>query len=257
MDRADRSPTVSSVAKALLILDFVGTGPDERSLSEIAAATGIPGPTTHRLVRTLVHSGYLRQQPNRRYTVAPRLIALGRAASGVFGTWSAPILSGLVEALGETVNLAVLDGDQITYVAQSPSPHAMRMYTEVGRGVDAHCRAVGKAVLAQLPDSSVRALLRRTGLAAVTPNTITNLESMLVALAEVRERGYAVDQGELEVGVNCVAVPVLAPAVTPLIAMSISGPEARVTEALMLRAVPLLVQASRLLAAEFEVQASA
>ena len=257
MDGRERGQTVSSVSKALEILDIVGLSSGETGLSDIAEAAGLPRPTAHRLVRTLVTSGYLRQQPNRRYTLAPRLIPLGHAASAVFGTWSTRILSGLVDDLGETANLAVLDGDQITYVGQSPSPHAMRMYTEVGRRVCAHSRGVGKALLAQLSDADVRALLDRTGMPAVTPTTITAPESMLTELAEIRRRGYATDRGEQEVGVNCVAVPVRVPANTTLMAISVSGPVTRMTAELMDRAVALLLEASAVLSSEFSDQASA
>lgn len=257
MEGADRGPSVSSVSKALEILDIVGLGSGETGLSDIAEAAGLPRPTAHRLVRTLVNSGYLRQQPNRRYTLAPRLIPLGHAASAVFGTWSVRVLADLVDDLGETANLAVLDGDQITYVGQSPSPHAMRMYTEVGRRVSAHCRGVGKALLAQLPDATVRTLLRRTGMPAVTPTTITDPETMLAELAEIRRRGYAVDRGEQELGVNCVAVPVPVPANTTLMAVSVSGPETRMTPELMNRAVERLVEASEVLSSEFNDRASA
>lgn len=244
MSGQDRGASVQSVAKALEILDIVGGHPRDIGLSEIAEAAGLPGPTTHRLVRTLVNSGYLRQQPNRRYTLAPRLIPLGHAASTVFGTWSTPVLTGLVDKLGETASLAVLDGDQITYVGQSPSPHAMRMYTELGRRVHPHCRALGKALLAQLPDASVRSLLTRSGMPAMTPATITTPEAMLVALAEIRETGFAVDRSEQEVGVHCVAVTVPAPVGSPLMAVSVSGPGARLTNELMRRAVPLLIEVS-------------
>lgn len=241
---------VTSVVKALRILDVVGAGPGEITLTEIADAAGLPRPTTHRLVRTLVDCGYLRQQPNRRYTLAPRLIPLGHAASAVFGRWSRSVLDGVVHELGETTNLAVLDGDQITYVGQAPSPHAMRMYTEVGRRVHAHCRAVGKALLAQLPDVAVGPLLARAGMPAMTAATITTPEAMLSALAEIRRTGFALDRGEQEVGVRCVAVAVSVPEGTPPMALSVSGPETRMSVELISRAVPLLVRAANALSAE-------
>ncbi len=257
MEGSDRGHSVSSVSKALEILDIVGLGTGETGLSDIAEAAGLPRPTAHRLVRTLVNSGYLRQQPNRRYTLAPRLIPLGHAASAVFGTWSTQVLTDLVDDLGETANLVVLDGDQITYVGQAPSPHAMRMYTELGRRVCAHSRGVGKALLAQLPDQTVRALLERAGMAAVTPLTITDPATMLQELAQVRADGYATDRGEQEVGVNCVAVPVRVPANTTLMALSIAGPETRMTRELMDRAVPLLLEAADVLSSQFTDRASA
>lgn len=133
----------------------------------------------------------------------------------------------------------------------------MRMCTEVGRRVLAHCRGVAKALLAQLTDTAVRALLRRTGMPAVTPTTIADPETMLAELAEIRRRGYAVDRGEQEVGVNCVAVPVPAPTPTTKMAVSVSGPETRMTPELMNRAAERLVEASEVLSSEFSDRASA
>src|SRR5262249_58547939 len=83
----------------------------EVGLSELSASSGLPLPTIHRLMRTLVACGYVRQQPNRRYALGPRLIRLGESASRLLGTWARPHLAHLVEETGETANLALLDGD--------------------------------------------------------------------------------------------------------------------------------------------------
>ncbi len=246
---------VQSVAKALEILEIIGAEAGETALSDIASASGLPMPTIHRLVRTLLDCGYLRQSPNRRYTLGPRLIPLGQAADAVFGTWSRPILAGLVDKLGETANLAVLDGNMVTYVGQVPSPHSMRMFTEVGRRVLPHCTGVGKALLAQLDDAEVRTILSRTGMPVVTPATIDDPEAMIAALHQVRRQGYAVDDGEQEVGVHCIAVPV--PSDGTLMAVSVSGPAPRMSRDLLQRAVPLLIAASVALSSELEQRTSA
>jgi IclR family acetate operon transcriptional repressor len=103
----------------------------------------------------------------------------------------------------------------------------MRMFTEVGRRVPAHCTGVGKALLATLPTSEVRALIARTGLPAATPHTITDPALLLRELDRIRARGYAVDDAEQELGVRCVAVAV--PGAPSATALSVSGPAARVT----------------------------
>jgi IclR family acetate operon transcriptional repressor len=144
--------------------------------------------------------------------------------------------------------MALLDGDQVVYVAQAPSHHSMRTFTEVGRRVLPHCTGVGKALLAQLDPAEARAIVLRTGMPAQTPRTITDPDRLLRELARVRRRGYATDTGEQEVGVLCIAVPVLdAPART---AISISGPEARLTQPMVDRAVPILQDVARRLSAE-------
>ena len=102
-------------------------------------------------MRTLVNRGYVRQEASRRYTLGSRLIRLGETSSRMLGTWLRPFLAQLVRETGETANLAMLDGNEVVYIAQVPSPHSMRMFTEPGRRVLPHCTAVGKALLAQLP----------------------------------------------------------------------------------------------------------
>ncbi len=104
-------------------------------LSQLAQESGLPLPTIHRLVRTVVDLGYVRQEPNRQYALGPRLIRLGENASKMLGTWARPYLQDRVDNLGETANLAMLDGDDIVYIGQVPSRHSMRMFTEVGRRV--------------------------------------------------------------------------------------------------------------------------
>lgn len=229
---------VQSVTRALDILEAIDAAGGELALIEIAAASGLPTPTIHRLVRTLVDRGYLRQLPDRRYALGSRLIPLGSSALIAFGSRSAPELRRVVSALGETANLATLDGDQVVYVGQVASPHAMRMFTDLGRHVHPHCRAAGKALLSQLPDEDVRDILRRTGMPAMTARTITDPDILVSQLAEVRRSGIAVDEGELEDGVVCLAAPV--PSRTATLSVSISGPAVRMNQELRSRAIPML-----------------
>lgn len=221
------APSVQSLTRAFDLLELLADAGGEAGLSELAAASGLPLPTIHRLMRTLVARGYVRQEPSRRYALGPRLIRLGESASRLLGAWSRPYLAELVELTGETANLALREGDEVVYVAQVPSRHPMRMFTEVGRRVHMHCTAVGKAILAQLPPAEVDQLLARTGLPACTPNTLTDAALLVRELDRVRASGSAADFGEQEIGVSCIAVPLRgAPAVA---ALSVSGPEARLT----------------------------
>ncbi|MFF2653273.1 IclR family transcriptional regulator [Streptomyces sp. NPDC058045] len=229
---------VQSLERAFDLLERMADAGGEVGLSELSAASGLPLPTIHRLMRTLVACGYVRQQPNRRYSLGPRLIRLGESASRLLGTWARPYLARLVEETGETANMAMLDGDEIVYVAQVPSKHAMRMFTEVGRRVLPHATGVGKALLAHTPAEEVRALLARTGMPATTEKTITTPDGFLDALEEVRHLGYAMDDNEQEIGVRCIAVTV-PDSPTPA-AVSISGPAGRVTETATEKIVPVL-----------------
>ena len=231
---------VQSLERAFDLLERMADAGGEVGLSELSVSSGLPLPTIHRLMRTLVACGYVRQQANRRYALGPRLIRLGESASRLLGTWARPYLARLVEETGETANMALLDGDEIVYVAQVPSKHSMRMFTEVGRRVLPHSTGVGKALLAHLPANEVRALLSRTGMPAATDKTITSPDAFLTALEEVRRSGYAVDDNEQEIGVRCLAVSV--PNSPTAAAISISGPAGRVTEAMTEKTVPVLQQ---------------
>lgn len=237
---------VQSVHRALDLLEVVAARGGTLTIGEIAALTGIPLPTAHRLLRTLVDRGYMRQAPDRRYALGFRLVPLGASASSMVGAGTERVLGRVVDALGETANLAMLDGDRVAYVAQVPGRHAMRMFTEVGRRVHPHCTAVGKAVLSAAPEVDVRSLLARTGLPRHTPNTITDIDVFLAQLEEVRARGYALDEGEQEVGVRCLAVRLPGSAVQ--MGLSISGPAPRMTDDLLAEAVPILQSAAQDLA---------
>jgi IclR family acetate operon transcriptional repressor len=160
---------VQSLERAFGLLERMADAGGEVGLSELSASSGLPLPTIHRLMRTLVACGYVRQQPNRRYALGPRLIRLGESASRLLGAWARPHLARLVEETGETANMALL---------------------------------------AAFPDEEVRALLARTGMPAATEKTITTPEGFLAALEDVRRLGYAVDDNEQEIGVRCLAVPV-------------------------------------------------
>ncbi len=245
---------VQSVERAFELLEIMASAGGTIALGELAARAELPQPTIHRIARTLLTMGYVRQLPNRHYSLGPKLIRLGESAAQLIGAWSRPHLAELVERTGETANMAVLDNDMAVYVAQVPSPHAMRMFTEVGRRVYPHCTGVGKALLMQLPNDAVLALLKRTGMPASTENTHTTPEVLIRDIELSRSRGYALDEGEQELGVRCFAVPV--PDAPTMTAISISGPASRVTLKSATTVAPLLKRVARDLASEFDKEAT-
>jgi IclR family acetate operon transcriptional repressor len=245
-----RTGGVQSVERAFEALEIIASAGGTITLSDLAERAELPLPTIHRLARTLLVMGYVRQLPDRRYALGPKLIRLGESAAQQLGAWSRPHLTQLVERTGETANIAVLDSDMAVYVAQVPSPHTMRMFTEVGRRVYPHCTGVGKALLMQLANDAVRSLVDRTGMPASTENSHTTPDALIRDLELSRARGYTVDEGEQEVGVRCFAVPVAdAPTLT---ALSVSGPAARITLKSATQIAPLLKQVARDLASEFD-----
>src|SRR6476660_9665270 len=176
--RTTRNPGgVQSIERVFELLETMADAGGVIGLSQLAAESGLPLPTIHRLVRTLVDLGYVRQEPSRQYALGPRILLLAESASSMLSSVARPHLAQLVDDLGETANLASLDGDEIVYIAQVPSRHSMRMFTEVGRHVLPHCTAVGKAIMAHMPPAQVRDLLRRTGMPKHTEHTITDPET--------------------------------------------------------------------------------
>jgi IclR family acetate operon transcriptional repressor len=239
---------VQSLERALDLLEVLADSPGEVSLSGLASASGLAPSTIHRLVGTLVARGYVRRLPSRRYVLAPRLLHLGERATHTLATLARPHLAGLVDDVGETANLALLDGDRVVYAAQVPSRHSVRMFTEVGRRVHVHCTGVGKVLLAGLAEGEVRALLARAGMPARTDRTVTDPEVLLAQLAVIARQGYALDDGEQEAGVRCLAVPVHGAAVPA--ALSVSGPEGRLPLEDVPRLVPVLLAAAAALGAD-------
>lgn len=230
--------SVQSLIRAFDLLEILAAAGGEASLTELAQASHLPAATTHRIMRTLAEGGYVHQGRSRRYSLGPSLIHLGERAGRMLGSRANPHLEALAKQTGETANLAILEGDAVVYIAQAASNHTMRMFTEVGRRFSPHSTGVGKALLSQLHDAEVRALLVRTGTPARTPNTITEPEGVLDAIRITRDRGYAIDDAEQELGVRCVAVPVIgAPTIT---AVSVSGPASRLTLELSHQIAPAL-----------------
>ncbi|MFC0038459.1 IclR family transcriptional regulator [Actinomadura rayongensis] len=239
---------VRSLERAFELLEHLADAGGELALSELTEVSGLPMPTIYRLMRTLVNLGYVRQEPSKRYALGPRLIRLGDGAGRLLGSWARPALARLVDEVGETANMAVLEGDAVVYVAQVPSRHSMRMFTEVGRRVKPHCTGVGKALLAQLDEPRVREILAHTGMPANTPHTLTDPDALIAELAKTRERGYALDDEEQEIGVRCVAVPL--PGAPAPAALSVSGPSARMTGEALGAVVPAMRAIAERFAAE-------
>lgn len=231
---------VRSLQRAFELLEHLADAGGAMALSELTEASGLPMPTIYRMLRTLADQGYVRQEPSKRYALGPRLIRLGDSAGRLLGASARPALAELVDRVGETANMAVLDGDEVVYVAQVPSRHSMRMFTEVGRRVRPHCTGVGKALLAQLPPESVAAMVARTGMPANTPHTITEPAALLAELARIKAAGHALDDEEQELGVRCVAVPL--PGAPVPAAISVSGPSGRLTTDAVAEVIPVMLR---------------
>jgi DNA-binding IclR family transcriptional regulator len=225
---------VRAVERTLDILETLAGAGGDVSVSRLQGEVGLPLGTLHRQLGTLVRRGYATQDPvTRLYGVGPKLleVAARAADSGRFDLRriARPRLRALTEATGETSNLALISDGESVYVEQAPSPRLVRALGEVGRRAPLYCTGRGKAILSAYPEERLEAYLAMERLEPKTEHTITSPDALRAEIALVRERGYAVDDGEREADVRCVAAPVFDGTGACVGAISVSGPATRLS----------------------------
>jgi IclR family acetate operon transcriptional repressor len=214
-------------------------------LPEVAQAVGLPKSSIFRYLSTLEARGYVQRDPGNGHFRAGRAFHLAPAGELVaLAARARPLLDGLRDRFGETINLGVLDGRRVAYLEIVESPRAIRFAARKGDRDPVHSTALGKAITSRLPEHQVRRILAEEGMPQRTSRTITDPRSFLEELAEVRRRGYALDNGENEEDGRCVAVPV--PDRWLPAAVSLSAPAARFS----LSGVGTVVEALRAVARE-------
>lgn len=193
--------------KVLTVLQSLA---EHERIADIAASTGLPKSTVHRILQSLIEHQFALNAGDGRYIGGPRILTLAGGLMARFdpAQHADGTLRRLQEDTGCTVHLGLLAGDDAVYAAKIEGNKPYRMPSRVGMSIRLHTTAIGKAILATLPDETVTAMVRRTGLEARTPNTITDVPALLRRLDEIRTAGYAVDDEENEPGVQCVAAAV-------------------------------------------------
>lgn len=198
------------------------------TLAEISRRAGLPTATAQRLVDTLLTEGLLSRR-DKKYALGPFAFELGKRAelSMSLPSLAKPFLERLREETGENANLAVLDGTEVVYLACAESPRMMRTFTVPGARVAAHATGVGKVLLASLDGTRIDALYQGKPLTRYTAKTIVDLDELKGHLETARKEGFALDEGEREEDVVCVAAPVLDHSGKVVAAISVSGPSYR------------------------------
>lgn len=222
---------VQSVERALDLMECLGRASGWLGISELSSATGQPVGTIHRLLKTLVAREYVvRDSRTRRYAIGPAFrMMVGVGMQGPdWAKIGTPILRELAYLSGETANLAVIDRDRAVYVAQAQPARMVRMFTEIGNRVHLHSTGCGKVLLAHQPDSVIASIIAETGLPAYTETTFTDPGLFKQELETIRQQGYAIDNGEQEDGVRCIAMPVYDKQGKTVAAVSVSGPSSRI-----------------------------
>ncbi|MEV1022179.1 IclR family transcriptional regulator [Streptomyces sp. NPDC050264] len=216
-----------TVRRAIDILEFVARRP--RTQTEVGEHLGVHRSTALRILESLTDGGLARRLPDGRYAVGHRLAGLAHLALEQFGLKdvAGEHLRGLGDRCGHTVHLAALEGDRIVYVDKVDPVDGVRLYSQIGRPVTLHTAGVAKAILAHLPRERAAALLADCDFAPHTGTTLTGAAAYRRALDETLARGFAVDDGEYEDYVNCVAVPVRDSAGEVVAAVSVTALKAR------------------------------
>lgn len=229
-DAAEDFKPVKSAARVLDVLEALAeTGP--MNLRDLAAHLEVPKSSMHALLRTMQWRGWLETDATGTlYGLGVRSLLAGSAYvdSDVVVRQTAPLLDDLAQQTGETVHLGRLESTDVVYLAKRESSHPLRLFSSVGRRLPAYATALGKALMAEMPEGAARSCLPRE-LTAFTPNTITDPEQVLADLEAVRRRGYAIDDEENASGLRCFAVALRQRSGTRD-AISISVPVARLQD---------------------------
>lgn len=212
-----------------VLSQFTADSP-ERGVTEVALAMGISKSKAHALLSSLSAVGLLRRTQHGRYRVGWRVLSLNRvlAETTDFHRYARPVMEALGERCGEVVHLGVIDDGQVMYVDRIKGRHAVQIdVSKLGNRLWAHCSAVGKILLANLPHGSLDAVIEQHGLPALTSRTITDRDTLCAQLIDVRQRGLAFEHGEAVDDVSCVAAPIVAPGPIVVAAISMAAPTFR------------------------------
>jgi len=228
--RGQNREQVTSVERALSILELLASRNHGLSTSEISRAARVPKSSTSYLLRTLVGRGYVRRDPETgHHTLGIRVLSLGgQAMQGMaLRELAIPHLRQLVETTRLGSHLAILDHGDAVYIERIESPGFIKMDIWNGRRVAPQATAVGKALICHLSREEVQEIAGMHPLRPVSPRTIVTLPHLFEELAAICRRGYAVDDEEHAVGVRCVAAPVFSASGDVVAAIGVTGPESR------------------------------
>ena len=235
---------MTSLARGLSVIRaFTGANP-QLTIAEVARMSGLPRAAARRCLHTLERLGYVGSD-GRRFSLRPKILALGYAfmSSTPIATTLQPVLERVSERLHESSSAAALDEDEIVYIARAATRRIMSVTLNVGSRLPAYCTSMGRVLLAQLPRDDLDEFLGRARLKPITEKTVTSRDTLRRILEQVQERGYALVDQELEIGLRSIAVPVRAASGTVIAAMNASAQAARISRREMEnRFLPVLQQ---------------
>lgn len=205
---SDPSDFVASLAKGLSVLRIFGRDRDALTLSDVAREADLSRAAARRFLLTLQALGYVASD-GKYFTLTSKVLELGFSylSSKNWISVASPLMEDLRNQLGESVSATVLEGSEVVYVARFRADRVLTMSVEIGTRRPAYCTAMGRVLLAHLPDTLVRQRLRESDLRAHTPQTLTDVNAIMAKIDEVRAKGYALIDRELERGLVAISVP--------------------------------------------------
>ena len=227
MEKTNPNYPIKVLDKTFSILDILLHYDSSMHITEISEKLGLYPSTTHRILDTLKHWGYVEQDPkSQKYRLGLKLLELGMAKLHQMDLVkeATPYLKELVNQCNETVHLGVLEEGEVLYLAKEESSQTIRMISYVGKRAPLHCTALGKALLAYLSKEERKKILGEEVLPRLTGNTITDKGELEKELSRVREQGFALDREENEKDVRCIAAPIWDYQGKVIAAISISSP---------------------------------
>ncbi len=239
---------VQSIDRIFLIIELLSQYPRGISLTEVCSATSLPKGTVSRMLAALITHGYAVQEiDTKRYRLTMRMFEIGSRVAGSTNILSVarPYLEYLSNISSEAVHLVSRVNDEIIYLYKEEASNSIvRMSSFVGLRNPMYCTGVGKSILAFLPDEEFRSIWQRTNPIQFTAKTITTLADMEAEIQRIRQRGYAIDDEEHELGVRCIAAPILDFNGNPVAAISLSAPVVRLHDEEIRRYAPMVMEAA-------------
>ena len=228
----DQKSLIQSLDRGIQLLEIISQAKEPMGLSELSEMLNVDRSTVHRLLGTLQKRNFVVQDPvSKRYSLGLKVIELSRRAlDGInFRAIAKPYLKRLSKETGESTNLFILTNNHAVCVDYEASPSPLAVTNDTGIIYIMHATAGGKVLLAFMPEAVRQKIINSAPLTAFTPRTITDVNSLLMQLQQIRQQGYAIDDEERYVGVRCISAPIFDHTRKNIAGISMSGPASRVT----------------------------
>jgi IclR family pca regulon transcriptional regulator len=227
---------MTSLARGIAVIRGFTQQRRHLTIAQLSQRTALPRAAVRRCLYTLAKLGYVSSDDGRGYSLRPKVLALGHAylSSTPLATMAQPLLDSISDRLHESSSMAVLEGDEILYVARSTTTtRLMSIDLGLGSRLPAYCSSMGRVLLADLPAAEIDAYLSRVSLVKLTHRTVSTASELKRVLATVQRQDYAIVDQELELGLRSIAVPVKNAAGRSIAAINIGTQSARVSIAEM------------------------